>query len=228
MQLRLLLAGLAASAANAATITITRTHQGVCSATSSRILWYPSSSASMGTMTSPSSSWAGPPTTSPSTPADVAMNAGQPFLISISPYAPGPGKRQLPAGGYVKVDGYLTNDKSQAATFTLVDGQLAADGWLESTSYEIDREVFAGAPSDSVGPITRLFEVHNGAVHWYSGTFDQGEAQFYYASNYVPPPPEDDGFNKRQNAGDALMVVFHGEPDASWSRISLAGSRMSN
>jgi hypothetical protein len=153
---------------------------------------------------------------------DDAINAGAPFLISISPYAPGKAKRQVPAGGWIKVDGYLTNNAAEAAKFVLSDGQLSADGWLESTSYEIDREIFAGAPSDSVGPITRLFEVHNGAIRWYGGMFDQGEAQFYYAANYVPPAPEK--AKRQQSAGDALMVVFQGVPAPGWTRISLAGS----
>lgn len=118
------------------------------------------------------------------------------------------------------VDGFVTTDKSKAATFSLTDGQLAADSWLESSSYAIDTQVFAGAPSDSVGPITRLFEVRDGAVKWYSGTFDGGEAKFYFVSNYGQMKKE-----KRQTAGDALMVVFHGPADSGWTRIALAGSR---
>ena len=211
MHLSLLLGGAVTSLANAATITITRTHQAVCPATSSRISW----------SSSPTTSSGGPPSASPSVSVDEAINGGAPFRINITPYTPGKVKRQVPPGAWLKVDGYLTSNPSEAATFVLNDGQLAGDGWLESTSYEIERQIFAGGPDDSLGPITRLFEVENGAIHWYAGTFDQGEARFYYAKDYVPPPPE---LNKRQSAGDALMVVFTGDPAPEWTQISMSGS----
>lgn len=219
MRLQLISISLAASIAYAATVTVTRTHQAVCPATSTGIIWYPTSSTSA-TRSNP-----GPPSVSPSTAADVAISNGAPFRINITPYAPGPVKRQAgSAGGWLKSDGYITSNPNEAATFTLVDGQLAADGWLESTSSEISQQIFAGAPSDSVGPITRTFQVFNGAIRWYSSTFDGGEARFYYASNAQPSSPAG-GLTKRQNVGDALMVVFHGDAAPGWSRISMAGSR---
>ena len=212
MHLRLFLTGLIASTANAATITITRTHQAICPATSSQILW----------SSSPTTSRPIVPSSSPSVSVDDAINGGAPFRINITPYSgPGKAKRQAPQGTWLKKDGYLTGNPNEAATFVLKGGQLTADGWLESTSYEIESQIFAAAPDDSIGVITRLFEVENGAIHWYAGTFDQGEARFYFASNYMPPPPE---LTKRQSLGDALMVVFSGDPAPEWSRISLSGS----
>jgi hypothetical protein len=130
----------------------------------------------------------------------------------------------------VKVDGYLTTNPNEAATFVLEDGQLFADGWMESTSYEIYRDLFAAAPSDSVGPITRLFEVLDGQISWFSGTFgnplQNGEARFYYAKDFVPEHnPDHDPIKRQVSLGDALVVVFQDDPLPEWTRISLSGRR---
>jgi hypothetical protein len=159
---------------------------------------------------------------------DDAIIAGAPFRINLTPYGTGPGKRQLPANRWVKQDGYLTSNPNEAATFVLEDGQLFADGWLESSSYEIRRQIFAAGPSDSVGPITRLFEVLDGQITWFHGTFENaGEAKFFYAPNYVPDPPEFEPIEKRQvSLGDALVVVMHDGPEPEWTQIALSGRRM--
>lgn len=209
-----ILIGSGISLANSAIVTVTRTHAAICPTTSSAPPWMSSVFTNPASYSATASSTA--PSTSPSSsPADTALNAGSPFLITITPVAPAKARRNPAVPLYIQIDGYLTSNASLAATFSIQDGQLLANTWLESTDTYTSSAIFAASPSDSVGPITRTFMVSGGAVHWYSSSFTGGEAVFYYAAA--------GSMGKRQATGDAVMILFQGAPNPGWTAVRLGG-----
>jgi hypothetical protein len=119
-------------------------------------------------------------------------------------------KRADPLSSYITSSGHTTTDKSLAAVFQLTsDGQLVADGLVESTDHLIDWQVFAGSPSDSVGPITRRFRSENGSLVWVNREFDGNRTAFYRSPKGM--------------VDDAIVIArFRGPVGADWESIPMS------
>jgi hypothetical protein len=152
---------------------------------------------------------------------DQQINAGAGFTIEILPVTLPNGKRDAPIGYWLTNTGLLSPDRSLAAVFKLTDGQLLADGLIESTSPNVPNQVFAGSPPGSEGSISTQFTVNQGVVGWIYPTFEGGAATFYQGI-----APQDSPV-KRQSGQNALFASFNDPVDPSWSPVSLSAGRKS-
>jgi hypothetical protein len=157
-------------------------------------------------------------TSSPSTattpnPVDAQVNAGVPFVVQLSP-ATGPVvKRADLQVSYLKSNGNTTTDRGLAAIFRLSDdGQLAADGLVESTNPILDYQAFAGSLTDSVESITKTFKAANGLVTWSNESFEGNACNFYRTPS--------------GQADNAMIIArFRGPVNLAWERIFLSAVR---
>jgi hypothetical protein len=121
-------------------------------------------------------------------------------------------RRQLGINSWIMADGYTTTNYSQAAIFQISDGELYADGLLESTWPNVPNETFAGQPADSIGPIRTNFYSQNGTLVWSNSNFQYG-----YAAWYISPPGQVDG---------AMVIAwFFGSVASDWASISMSAAR---
>ena len=122
-------------------------------------------------------------------------------------------KRAETLTSYIMSNGNTTTDQSLAAVFQLTpDGQLTANGLVESTDYLIDSQVFAGSPSDSVGPITRAFSSQGGELVWINNNFERNETSFYRSPR-----------GQEENA--MVIARFRGPIGVDWERIPMPVAR---